>query len=102
LLNIEIAELDPHSMRPKFILIIMVLTLAFFLILMFSPGFWHRKAVGRAESAWVQNRTPENEQAIQLERYRARHGQYIVCGLAVLNVLVIVVYGGLQHRKRRA
>jgi hypothetical protein len=87
-------------MRPKFILIIMVITLAFFLILMISPGFWHRKAVDRAVSAWIQDRTPENEQAIQFERDRAKRGQYVVCSLAVLNVMAIIIYGGLQHRKR--
>jgi hypothetical protein len=32
--------------------------------------------------AWIQNRTPENEQAIHLERVRARWAQYVVCGLA--------------------
>jgi len=89
-------------MRPKFILTIMLITLAFLLILMCSPGFWRRKAVDRAVSAWIQDRTPEKEQAIQFERDRARRGQYLVCSLAVLNVMAIIVYGGLHHRKRMA
>lgn len=46
---------------------IMVITLAFFLILMISPGFWHRKAVGSAVVARYQNPTPENAQAVELE-----------------------------------
>jgi hypothetical protein len=87
-------------MRPKFIFIILFITLAFFLMLMMSPGFWRRKAMDRAVSAWIQNRTPENEQAIQFEKDKARRGQYVVCSLAVLNVMTIIVYGGLQRRKR--
>ncbi len=87
-------------MRPRFILTIMLITLAFLLVLMCSPGFWRRKAVDRAVVAWYQDRTPEKEQAIRFERDRARRGQYVVCSLAVLNVIGIIVYGGLQQRKR--
>ena len=86
-------------MRPKFILIIMVITLAFFLILMISPGFWHRKAVGRAVGIRYQSPTPENVQAVELEQAKARREQYIVCSLAVLNVMAIIVYGAAQQRR---
>ena len=86
-------------MRPKFILIIMVITLAFFLVLMISPGFWHRKAVGRAVGARYQNPTPENVRAVELEQAKARRGQYVVCSLAVLNVMAIIIYGAVPQRK---
>jgi hypothetical protein len=89
-------------MRPKFILIILFITLAFFLILMISPGFWHRKAVDRAVVARMQKPTPENMQAVQFEQDRARRSQYVICSLAVLNVMVLIVYGGLQQKKRLA
>jgi hypothetical protein len=87
-------------MRPKVILITMFITLAFFLVLMVSPGFWHRKAVNRATVAWIQNPTPENERAIQFEKDKAKRSQYFLCSLAVLNLSAIMIYGGLQHRKR--
>ena len=77
----------------------MFITLAFFLILMLSPGFWHRSAVDQALSTWVQNRTPENKEAIRVEQNKARQSQYVVCSLAVLNVMGIIVYGALQQRK---
>lgn len=86
-------------MRPKFIMIILFITLAFFLILMISPGLWHRKAVDKAAVVRFQNPTPENIQAVQLEQDRARRDQYVVCSFAVLNVIVIIVYGALQNRK---
>jgi hypothetical protein len=89
-------------MRPKFILIVLFITLAFFLILMISPGFWHRKAVDRAAAVRFQNPTPENIRAVELEQDRARRSQYILCSLAVFNVIVIFVYGALQNRKRAA
>ncbi len=69
-------------MRPKFVFIIMVITLAFFLILMMSPGFWHRKALGSALVARHQNPTPENVQAVEIEKAKTRRGQCIVCRLA--------------------
>ncbi len=86
-------------MRPKFILIIMIITLAFFLILMISPGFWHRKALASAAVARHRNPTPENVKAVELEKAKARREQYIVCTLAVLNVMAIIVYGAVQQRK---
>ena len=89
-------------MRPKFVLILMFITLGFFLILLNSPGLWHRKALGSALGAWIQNPTTENRQAIEVEKQRAKRGQYLVCGLAVLNVIAIIVYGGLRQRKRLA
>ena len=89
-------------MRPKFILILMVITLAFFLVLMISPGFWHRKVVDRAAVARFQNPTPENVEAVRLEQAKARRSQYIVCSLAVLNVIAIIVYGAMQQRKETA
>ncbi len=87
-------------MRPKFILIIMVITLAFLLILMISPGFWHRKALGRAVAARYQNPTPENAQAVRLEQDKARREQYVVCSLVVLNFLAIIIYGAIQQGNR--
>ncbi len=86
-------------MRPKLILLIMVITLAFFLILMMSPGFWHRKTLGSAIVARYQNPTPENLKAVQLEQAKARREQYTVCSLAVLNVIAIIIYGAVQQRK---
>ncbi|HLH56792.1 MAG TPA: hypothetical protein VKY92_24615 [Verrucomicrobiae bacterium] len=86
-------------MRPRFVLLIMVITLAFLLILMMSPGFWHRKAVDKAALARFRNPTPENVEAVRLERARARRGQYMVCSLVVANVMAIIVYGAVQHRK---
>ena len=89
-------------MRPKFIMIILVITLAFFLILMISPGLWHRKAVDKAAVVRFQNPTPENILAVQVEQGRARRDQYIVLSLAAFNVVVIIIYGALQNRKRVA
>jgi hypothetical protein len=86
-------------MRPKLILVLMVITLAFFLILMLSPGFWHRKEVGRAVTARYQNPTPENMRAVEWEQAKARREQYFVCSLAVLNVMAVIVYGAVQQRK---
>ncbi len=86
-------------MRPKLILLILVITLAFLLILMMSPGFWHRKALGRAVVVRHQNPTPENVQAVELEKAKARRAQYVVCSLAVLNVMAIIIYGAIQQRK---
>ena len=86
-------------MRPKIILLIMVITLAFLLILMMSPGFWHRKALGSAVVARYQNPTSENVRALELEKAKARREQYIVCSLAVLNVIAIIIYGALQQRR---
>jgi hypothetical protein len=94
--------LGHRTMRPRFILTIMLITLAFLLILLCSPGLLRRKAVDRAVVAWHQDRSPEKEQAIRFEQDRARRGQYVVCSLAVLNAIGIVVYGGLQQRKRMA
>ncbi len=73
--------------------------LTFFLILMMSPGFWHRKAVHRAVVARHQNPTPETVAALRLEQARARRSQYTVCTLAVLNAVAIIVYGASQRRK---
>jgi len=87
-------------LRPKFILIIMVITLAFFLILIMSPGFWHRKAIDRAVVTRFQYPTTENVHAVQLEQAKARASQYTVCSLAVLNVMAIIIYGAIQERKR--
>ncbi|HEU5124364.1 MAG TPA: hypothetical protein VFW05_09905 [Verrucomicrobiae bacterium] len=89
-------------MRPRFAITIMLITLVFLLTLMCSPGFWRRKPVDRAAVAWLQDRTPEKEQAIRFEQKRARRRQYVVCGLAVLNVIGIIVYTGLQEKKRAA
>ena len=89
-------------MRPKFIMIILFITLAFFLILMISPGISHPKFVDRALVVRFQNPTPENIRALELERHIARRRQYVVCGLAALNVIVIIVYGPLHNRKRVA
>ncbi len=86
-------------MRPKLIPTILVITLAFFLILMILPGFWHRKAVDQAAAARFENPTPENVQAVRRQQDKARRSQYVVCSLAVLNVMVIIVYGALQQRK---
>jgi hypothetical protein len=86
-------------MRPKFILVVMLVTLAFFLLLMISPGFWHRKAVGRAVAARIESPTAENIRAVKLEQARARRSQYAVCGLTVLNVMAIILYGAIQQRK---
>jgi len=89
-------------MRPKFILTILCITLAFLLLLLISPGLWHRKAVDGAAAAQIKNPTPENIRAVELEQQKARHDQYIVCWLAVANVVVIIVYGALHDRKRLA
>jgi hypothetical protein len=86
-------------MRPKFLLLIMVVTLAFLLILMLSPGFWHRKALGRAVATRYQNPTPENVQAVSLEQDKARREQFVVCSLVVLNFMAIIIYGAIQQRK---
>ncbi len=87
-------------MRPRFVLLVMLIALAFFLILMMSPGFWHRKALGIALVARYQNPTAENVQAVELEKAKARREQYIVCSLAALNVIAIIIYGTVQQRKR--
>jgi hypothetical protein len=80
-------------------MIILFVTLAFFLILMISPGFWRRKAVDRAVVARMQNPTPENMQAVRFEQDRSRRSQYVVCSLAVLNVMGIIVYRALHQKK---
>ena len=86
-------------MRPKFILIIMVITLAFLLILMMSPGFWHRKQIGSALVVRYHNPTPRSVLALKLEQAKARNEQYLVCSLMVLNVITIIIYGAVQQRK---
>ena len=86
-------------MRPKFIFIFLFISLAFLLTLLSSPGLEHRKARDKALSAWIQNPTPENKRAIELVHEKARRSQDIVLGLAVLNVVAILVYRGWQHRK---
>lgn len=86
-------------MRPKFILLILAITLGFFLVLMVSPGFWHRKVVDRAVAVRFQNPSPENVAALRLEQGNTRRSQYIVCSLAVVNVLVIIVYRASQQCK---
>ncbi len=91
--------LDQYTMRPKFVLLIMVITLAFLLILMISPGFWHRKALGRAVVVRYQNPTAENVQAVEIEKAKARREQHVVCSLVVLNVMAIIIYGAIQQRK---
>jgi len=87
-------------MRPRFALILMLITLAFLLVLMMSPGFWHRKALDHAAVLRFQNPTPENIQALQVEQGRARRSQYFVCSLVVMNFVAIIVYGEVQHKKR--
>jgi hypothetical protein len=79
------------------------ITLGFFLVLL-SAGtpLSQRIAVHRAAVAQRENPTPENMQAVQLEKDKVTHRQYLICGLAVLNVIVIIVYGALQQRKRLA
>lgn len=86
-------------MRPKFVMILLFMTLAFLLMLLITPGLGRRKAVTKAMATWIQNQTPENEQAIQRERDKARRNQYAVCGLGILNVAAIIVYGTKQRRK---
>ena len=86
-------------MRPKFILIIMIITLGFLLILMISPGFWHRKQIGGAVVVRYRNPTAENVQALKLEQAKAKNEQYLVCSLVVLNVISFIIYGALQQRK---
>ena len=83
-------------------MIVLFITLAFFLILTISPGLWHRKAVDRAAVVRFQNPTPENIQAVELEQGKARRDQYVVCSLVVLNFIVIIVYGAFQNRKQVA
>jgi Mg2+/citrate symporter len=86
-------------MRPRIILGILLITLTFFLILMISPGFWHRKAIGRVVVTRFENPTPQNVQALRLEQDRARRSQYIICSLLVVNVVAVIVYGALQQHK---
>ena len=90
-------------MRPKFIMIVLLITLGFFLVLL-SAGtpLSQRVAVSRAAAAERENPTPENRQAVMLEQDKVRRRQYLICSLAVLNVIVIIVYGALQQRKRLA
>ena len=87
-------------MRPKFIMIILFITLGFFLVLL-SAGtpLWQRVAVHRAAVAQRENPTPENLQAVRLEQDKVKRRQYVICSLAVLNVIVIIVYGASQQRK---
>jgi hypothetical protein len=89
-------------MRPKFIMIISFITLAFFLVLMMSPGIREPKTLDRALVVRFQNPTPENIRALELERHKVRRDQYVVWGLVALNVIVIIVYGALHNRKRVA
>ncbi|WP_150107616.1 hypothetical protein [Pedosphaera parvula] len=77
----------------------MFITLAFSFDPDDIPRFWRRKAVDRAVVTWIQNPTPENKLAVQVEKNKARHGQYVVCSLAVLNWIGIIVYGGLHQKK---
>ena len=79
-------------------MLILLITLAFFLVLMLSPGFWHRKALGRLVVARHQKPTPENVQAVEQEQAKIRREQYVVCSLVVLNVMAIIVYGAVQQR----
>jgi hypothetical protein len=90
---------DRYMMRPQFILLVLVVALAFLLVLMISPGSWNRMALDKAVSAWVENRTIENERAIQVEKTKARRSQDVLCALVVLNVAAIIAYGGWQSRK---
>lgn len=87
-------------MRPKFIMIVLFITLGFFLVLL-SAGtpLSQRIAVHRAFVAQRENPTPENTHALKLEQDKVRRRQYVICSLAVLNVIVIIVYGALQRRK---
>jgi hypothetical protein len=86
-------------MRPKLVMIILFITLAFFLILMISSGIRDLKSVDRVLVVRYHNPTPENIRELELERHKARRDQHVACGLVALNIIVIIVYGALQNRK---
>jgi hypothetical protein len=81
-------------------MLVLFITLGFFLVLL-SAGtpLSQRIAMSRAANAWRENPTPENEHAAKLQENRITRRKYAICGLAVLNVIVIIVYGALQQRK---
>jgi len=86
-------------MRPRFILTVLVIIELFCLVMVFSPGLWRSKRQLSALGAMLHNRTPETERAYERAHDRDRFRQYAVCTLAVVNAMVIIVYGGLQQRK---
>jgi hypothetical protein len=85
-------------MSPKFIMTVLFICLGFFLVLL-SAGtpLSQRIAVSRAATAQRENPTPENMQAVKQEQHKVTRRQYVICGLAVLNLILIIVYGALQQ-----
>ena len=92
--------LDHHAMRPRFVLTVLLIVEIFCLVMVFSPGLWRSKRQLSAAGAMLRNRTTETELAYQQAHDRDRFRQYRVCTLAVVNAIVIIVYGALQQRKR--
>ena len=85
--------------RSRFILTLLLIVEVFCLVLVFSPGLWRSKRQLSAAGVMLQDRTPETELAYERAYNRDRIRQYTVCTLAVVNAVVIIVYGALQQRK---
>jgi hypothetical protein len=83
--------------RPKFILILLIMFEAFLLLLLCSPGVLRSKRQVSAAYAWMRAPSPETEQAYDTERDNDRRRQYVVFGGVVAVGIAILVYGAFQR-----
>lgn len=83
--------------RPKFILILLIMFEAFLLLLLCSPGVLRSKRQVSAVYAWMRAPSPETEQAYYSARDKDRHKQNVVFGAAVVVGVAALVYGVFQR-----
>jgi hypothetical protein len=89
-------------MRPRFVLLILIILLAFLLVEFGSlKNLAYRIAVNRAQMAWTQNPTSENKRAIELLQIHAKHREYVYGWLAVLDTVVIIVFGAWHENQQK-
>ena len=86
-------------MRPKFILTLLAIAEIFLAAWLVSPGLWHSRREPAMAVRMHAAPTPATTLAFQVEHDKTKTRQYVVCTLAVLNLLVIIVYGGLQQKR---
>jgi hypothetical protein len=89
-------------MHPKLVLTIMLVTLALLVGLCCSPVVWRSSSLDHAIAAHRKERTEESFQKFLAERNKRTQRVYGFFTLPLLNIIVILVYGGIQLGKRSA
>jgi hypothetical protein len=88
-------------MRPRLVILILVIVECFMVLIMFSPSFGFTQGHVAAASRFVHNPTAENEAAYRTERNHDRAFQWTVYSVAALNPPAIIIYALRLRRQNR-